>query len=154
MNSRHAKAFFVSVVALGATMILSPSPLWATAEPVWDDGVVATFDDGVHWANGGGEVKSIVCSSAGNCTAVGEFTNPFSFAQAFTMSSVNGMWSRVRPVLFADNVRNTSRESEVLSVPAPQPAIVPPWAPTRMPIGALSHSSLSRPTARGPMPLW
>jgi hypothetical protein len=116
MNSHRTKSFTTIVFALIGTSILTPSFSSATAEPVWDDGTIVTHDDGAHWENGGGEVKSIVCSSAGNCTAVGEFTNPFTYQQAFTMSSVNGVWSRARPTTFADGIRNPSGESELLSV--------------------------------------
>lgn len=116
MNSLRTKTFMTIVLGLIGATFLAPSSSSATAEPVWDDGAIVTFDDGVHWTEGGGEIKSIVCSSAGNCTAVGEFTNPETFAQAFTMSSVNGVWSRARPTVFADGVRNPSRESELVSV--------------------------------------
>jgi hypothetical protein len=116
MNSHRTKSFTTIVIALIGASFLAPSSSSATAEPVWGDGTIVTHDDGAHSENGGGEVKSIVCSSAGNCTAVGEFTNPSTYPQAFTMSSVNGVWSRARPTAFADGVRNPSNESELLSV--------------------------------------
>lgn len=63
----------------------------------------------------------MVCSSPGNCTAVGEFANTGTYPQAFTMSSTNGVWSEVRPVEFGSGVRFPSNESELVSVSCPSP---------------------------------
>ena len=62
-----------AVLGLGliATALALPSVATATAEPVWGNASVVEFATGVHSPNGGGEIKSIVCSSPGNCTAVG-----------------------------------------------------------------------------------
>ena len=66
MNSLRTKSFTTIVFALIGASLLVPSFSSATAEPVWDDGTIVTHDDGTHWENGGGEVKSIVCSSRGD----------------------------------------------------------------------------------------
>jgi hypothetical protein len=99
-----------------ATSLALLSVAKATTETVWSDATVVNFDDGVRLSTGGGEIRSISCSSAGNCTAVGEFTNPATYPQAFTMSSVNGVWSPGRPTEFAPNIRNPTGESELVSV--------------------------------------
>ncbi len=95
------------------------SPVSATAEPVWDDGVIATFASPIHNPSGGGEVKGISCSSPGNCTAVGLFTNNYnlgSYPQAFTMTSSGGVWGDVEPVEFDSGVRTLTGESDVSGV--------------------------------------
>jgi len=63
----------------------------------------------------------MVCSSPGNCTAVGEFANTGTYPQAFTVSSTNGVWSEVRPVEFGSGVRFPSNESELVRVSCPSP---------------------------------
>jgi len=99
-----------------ATALALPSVATATSGTVWSDGTVIIFDDGVRLSTGGGEIRSISCSSAGNCTAVGEFTNPSTFAQAFTVSSVDGVWGVGRPTVFDPGIRNPTGESELRSV--------------------------------------
>ena len=66
MNSLRTKSFTTIVLTLIGASFLAPSSSSATTEPLWGDGTIVTHDDGVHWENGGGEVKSIVCSSRGD----------------------------------------------------------------------------------------
>lgn len=101
---------------IGGAVLSTPSPSSATTESVWGDGAIVTVANDLHSPTGGGEVKSIVCSSPGNCTAVGEFTNAGTYPQAFTMSSTNGVWSEARPVEFGSGVRYLSNESDVIDV--------------------------------------
>ena len=106
MRRSRSRAPLVGIGLIAGALAVS-SGASATSGVVWNDGIVATFaESGVHSADGGGEVKSISCSSPGYCTAVGEFTNVGTFAQAMTMTMTNGAWSPVRPVVFADGVRN------------------------------------------------
>lgn len=117
MKSHLTKSLTAIAVVLIGTSILTPSSSSATAEPVWDDGVIATFASPIHNPSGGGEVKGISCSSPGNCTAVGEFTNNLgSFPQAFTMTSSGGVWGDVEPVEFDSGVRSGTGESDTRGV--------------------------------------
>lgn len=116
MNSHRTKSFTTIVIALIGASFLAPSSSVATAEPVWGDGTIVTFASPIHSPNGGGEVKSISCSSAGNCTAVGEFTGPSTHPQAFTMTSSGGVWGDVEPVEFDSGVRTETGESDTRDV--------------------------------------
>lgn len=106
----------IVVGAIGWAIFAVPSPSSATTEAVWGDGTAANVAGGVRFSAGGGEVRSMVCSSPGNCTAAGEFTNAGTYPQAFTMTSTDGVWSEARPVEFGFGVRYPSNESEVISV--------------------------------------
>ena len=66
-------------------------------------------------------INSVSCASPGNCTAVGWFGYPVEFqedssSEAFTMSSINGVWERARPAVFADGIQADSPDTEFTSV--------------------------------------
>ena len=109
---------WAAVLGLGliATALALPSVATATSGTVWGEGTAIIFDNGVHSSQGGGEVKSVSCFSAGNCTAVGEFSSPSTHPNAFTVSSVEGVWGTGAPTVFDSGIRNPTGESELVSV--------------------------------------
>jgi len=82
--------------------VSSSGGVWGTAEPV-------VFAAGVHNT----ALWNLTCASAGNCTAVGEFTNTTGGAEAFTVSSSGGVWGTAAPVVFASGVQNTSPNAKL-----------------------------------------
>ena len=83
----------------------------AATEPVWSAPVVATFLSGVQYSPPIGGFDAVSCSSVGNCTAVGGFTNSNGFGEAFTVTSTNGVWATARSVVFPSNMQNVNPES-------------------------------------------
>jgi len=86
--------------------------VWGTPrEAVFANGVQATYTES--------SPNKISCSSAGNCTVVGRYFKASGGTEAFTMTSTNGAWAQARPVVFANNVQDSSPNSELLDVSCP-----------------------------------
>jgi LPXTG-motif cell wall-anchored protein len=81
--------------------VSSTNGTWAQAVPV-------VFAAGVQNSTARGELLSVDCVSAGNCTAVGLFTDAAGDVEAFAVSSTGGTWAQANPVGFAAGVQNTS----------------------------------------------
>jgi hypothetical protein len=73
-SSSHSQAFVVS----------ETDGTWGTAEEVPG---TATLNQG-----GSAQVSSVSCGSAGNCAAIGVYTDSSSHSQAFVVSETNGTW--------------------------------------------------------------
>lgn len=78
-------------------VVSSTNGIWGEAEEVVFDGSVSGPIDYVT-------VTSVSCVSPGNCAAVGKFLN----AEAFVMTSSNGVWGQATRVTFPDGVRNAT----------------------------------------------
>jgi hypothetical protein len=85
----------------GAT---NPPPPWGTAEEV----------PGIATLGGSGEVESVSCSSAGNCSAGGEYGTDTG-VQAFVVGESNGLWGSAEEVPGLAAL-NTGEGAEVESV--------------------------------------
>jgi len=81
---------------------------WASAVPV-------TFGANVQDTMEYGWLKSVSCSSAGNCVGAGWFRNPAGDTEAFTQTQTNGNWATAVPVTFGANVQSTRPDSYLFS---------------------------------------
>ena len=79
----------------------STNGVWAQATPV-------AFAPGVQNTSGDATLWSVSCTSAGNCTAVGGFNSLTSGYQAYTVTSINGVWAQATPVAFGSVASNYS----------------------------------------------
>jgi hypothetical protein len=70
----------------------STSGTWGTAQPVSIPG--ARFS----------EIKDVVCLSAGNCTAVGDYSPSTGGTVTFAMSSTGGVWGSASTITFPNGV--------------------------------------------------
>jgi len=62
------------------------------------------------------EFNSVSCVAAGDCTAVGWFTNAGEDQNAMTMTSTGGVWANALPATFGDVVQSSSPYAEFYSV--------------------------------------
>ena len=92
-----------------AFTMTSTSGVWEFARP-------AVFPDGVQSEYPEDEFRSVSCSASGNCTAVGSFMTVNNSREAFTMTSINGVWEFARPAEFPDNVESIATNSQLASV--------------------------------------
>ena len=83
----------------------------ANAVGVWGQATPAVFAAGVQNTNPDTSFTSVSCVSAGNCTAVGQFTNVAGGVEAFTMTSTAGTWGQATPAVFASGVQNANSDS-------------------------------------------
>ena len=74
---------------------------------VWGQAAPAVFANGVQNSTPNGNLYSVSCASAGNCTAVGYFNNAAGNKEAFTMTSTGGVWGQAAPAVFANGVQNS-----------------------------------------------
>ena len=83
---------------------------------VWEFARPAAFTAGVQSEYPEDEFRSVSCSASGNCTAVGSFMTVNNSREAFTMTSINGVWEFARPAEFPDNVESIATNSQLASV--------------------------------------
>jgi hypothetical protein len=88
----------------------------ATATTEWGQATPAVFASGVQNATPYAGVNSVSCASAGNCVAVGAFSNLAGRNEAFTMSMVAGVWGQATPAVFASGVQNATPYASFSSV--------------------------------------
>lgn len=104
------------VLAAGGLVVAVLAPLGhpagAAAAPVWSDAAPVTFDATDVNATPTAEFRAVSCGSPGNCTAVGYLVDANGRYQAFTVSSVNGVWGTARKPVFADGVQSANPYSE------------------------------------------
>ena len=74
----------------------------------WGQGAPAVFATGVQKAVPDAEFLSVSCVSAGNCTAVGRFSNASNYREAFTMTLTGGVWGQATPAVFAGGVQSSA----------------------------------------------
>ena len=88
------------------------------ANGVWGQATPAAFATNVRdtSTNAFGALNAVSCVSGGNCTAVGSFKNSSGGNEAFTMTSINGVWGQATPAVFADDVQNSSPVGILYSV--------------------------------------
>ncbi|MEI7991709.1 MAG: hypothetical protein WCH93_04665, partial [Actinomycetota bacterium] len=60
--------------------------------------------------------NSVSCVSVGNCTAAGNFKDLVGNYQAFTQTSVGGVWATAVPATFDTDIQNTSPNASFNSV--------------------------------------
>ena len=82
----------------------------------WGQATPAVFAAGVQNSNADSGFSSVSCASAGNCTAVGYFSNVAGGYEAFTMTSTAGSWGQATPAVFAAGVQNTNLDTYFFSV--------------------------------------
>jgi len=71
---------------------------WGSAQPV--PGVAALNTGGL------GQVNSVACTSAGNCTAVGEYATATIIDLPFAATQVNGIWHKAVKIPIAAAIKN------------------------------------------------
>ena len=77
----------------------------ARATTTWNDAESVSFAGGVAaTSNQWSDVWSVSCPTAGNCTAVGEFTNTAGGYEGFTARSTNGTWQQAQTINFGSGV--------------------------------------------------
>ena len=112
------RGFLAGLIAMAVTTFQWGNRAQASGD--WVDAEPAVFPVGMPTPPYVG-VNSVSCASPGNCTAVGWFGYPVesqedSSSEAFTMSSINGVWERARPAVFADGIQADSLDTEFTSV--------------------------------------
>ena len=98
--------FGFTVVGVCALLVLTTTH--ATAAGVWGEARPAVFGAGVQSAPPDARFESVSCGSAGNCVAVGNFSNVAGATEAFSMSFVAGVWGEARPAVFGVGVQNAN----------------------------------------------
>jgi hypothetical protein len=88
---------------------------------VWGDPHVVAFADGVQASYSESALRNVSCTSPGNCTAVGHFTNSQGRPEAFTVTSTNGTWSLARPVVFNNGVQSSPPDATLFRVSCSSP---------------------------------
>ena len=91
------------------------------ANGVWDFARPAQFNAGAQSTEPEDMLKSVSCASPGNCTAAGEFMNSSGRKEAFTYTSINGVWGNAEPAEFSDGVQSNSGNANFISVSCPTP---------------------------------
>jgi LPXTG-motif cell wall-anchored protein len=78
----------------------------------------AVFADGVEQSPTyrNASFYGVSCASAGNCAAVGCFSNASNNVEAMTMMSSGGVWGRATPAAFASGVQNAAPSATFSSV--------------------------------------
>ena len=77
----------------------------------WANGQRATFAGGVQNSHPDATFNAISCTSAGTCTAAGQFTNASGGVEAFTQTMTNGAWANGQPPTFPPGVQHANRNS-------------------------------------------
>ena len=83
---------------------------------IWGIATPATFASGIQNTNPNSSFQSVSCSTAGNCVAVGQFSNAAGFYEAFTQTQTNGQWGTATPATFASGIQYTDPYSSFRSV--------------------------------------
>ena len=91
------------------------------ANGVWDFARPAEFNAGDRANSPDDGLNSVSCASPGNCTAAGYFLNSIDNKEAFTYTSINGVWGVAEPAEFSDGVQSDSGNSSFSSVSCPTP---------------------------------
>jgi hypothetical protein len=88
-----------------AAQARSPAASRDTASAAWG---TARLIPGLAALNTGGvaQVNSVACTSAGNCTAVGEYATPAVIDVPFAATQVNGTWHKAVKVPLAAAIKN------------------------------------------------
>jgi LPXTG-motif cell wall-anchored protein len=81
----------------------------------WGPATSLVFGANVNNVKPATEFSDLFCTSAGNCTAVGQFKNADGLVQPFTVASTNGTWGQAQLVQFVDGVTQFSPQSSRLS---------------------------------------
>jgi LPXTG-motif cell wall-anchored protein len=78
----------------------------------------AVFADGVEQSPTyrNASFYGVSCASAGNCAAVGYFSNESNNVEALTMMSAGGVWGRATPAAFASGVQNAAPSATFYAV--------------------------------------
>src|SRR5438132_1366023 len=105
----------VLVCMLGAVSDSSaaPPPAWGTATQVPGTASPPTFI-----SNDGAVVTQVSCATAGNCAAVGSYTDGSGHKQAFVVDDTNGSWGTATEPPGTATL-NTGGDARVNSVSCP-----------------------------------
>jgi hypothetical protein len=87
----------------------------------WDYAQPAQFNAGLQNIEPDDVLRSVSCATPGNCTAVGDFMNSINNKEAFTYTSINGVWGAAEPAEFSDGVRSNSGSASFYSVSCSTP---------------------------------
>jgi hypothetical protein len=125
------------------------------ANGVWDFAQPAQFNAGARANSPDDSLNSVSCASPGNCTAAGYFFNSIDIREAFTYTSINGVWSVAEPAEFSGSIRSVSGYASFSSVSCPTPGNCtalgdfPPTAGGREAFTATSVKQSSAPPDEG-----
>lgn len=98
-----------SLITLTVAGLLSVGVSTATASTTWNDAQAVTFGPGSIPASGQwADVWSVSCPTAGNCAAVGEFSNAATGTEGFTATSTNGVWQQAQPIVFGSGIASVN----------------------------------------------
>ena len=116
------RMLFQRGIALLATLVLAVSVMTVVTSPAgaaapatrWSQAVSPTFTPGSHFTNGQGSDNfvDVACSSAGNCTAVGTFTNSAGGHEAMAATQTNGVWGAAVPARFSSGAAAASGDQD------------------------------------------
>jgi hypothetical protein len=91
----------VVMVLAGVTAVSWVAPLVVTAPAAWGVARAGTWGTAIEVPglaslsqDGPAQLASVSCGSAGNCAAVGSYTDGSGHGQAFVVSETNGKWHR------------------------------------------------------------
>lgn len=93
--------FYTASGTYEALTMTSTNGTWANAQRV-------VFPSGTMNASPYSELKSVSCSSAGSCTAVGVYSPPSGGAESFSVSSTGGTWGSPVRTIFNSGVLDSS----------------------------------------------
>ena len=87
----------------------------------WDTAQPAQFEEGIQSDWPDAWFGSVSCTSPGNCTAVGSFTNSAGRNEAFTMTSNDGQWDTAQPAQFEEGIQSDQPDAVLNSVSCESP---------------------------------
>ena len=96
-----------------------PARVRSFAGLVYDKAAPAVFPPNVSGGHPSARFYAISCSSPGNCTGAGSFSDNNSNTEAFTETSKNGRWARAVPAVFAAGVQSTSPDASFGAISCP-----------------------------------
>lgn len=89
---------------------------------VWGDAQAVSFPPNIHDPfTHNDRLDAVACASPGSCTAVGRFRNTSGDLEAFSISSVGGVWSTANPISFPPNSQTAQLRSRLNGVSCPTP---------------------------------
>ena len=106
---------------LGLALFFLPLSAGAASTTTYNTAVPATFAAGVQNTNPNANFTAISCSSPGNCTAAGNFSDATGHTQAFTQTETNNAWSNGVPATFAAGVQNTNPNANFTAISCSSP---------------------------------
>ena len=107
----------LGVVGLLAGVVLGvPAMAGAVSAPSWGVSTPATFGTDIQNIAPSAYFNSVSCVSAGNCTAAGGFRDLAGNRQAFTQTSVGGVWATAVPATFGTDIQNIAPNADFRSV--------------------------------------